>query len=185
MRRIPMRAGAHLKQLEPADAAEMYWLIDTNRTYLREWLPWLDYNQKVEDSASFIHSTIEQHNRNQGIHYGIWYHGRLAGTLGVHRIDWINKKTEIGYWLGAQFQGKGLMTEAVATYIDRLIFGSWDLEKVTIQAATGNFKSRAIPERLGFTLEGVLRRNEWLYDRFVDHAVYSLLSAEWRAAKMR
>lgn len=185
MSRIPMTGGSFLKQLEPADAAEMYWLTDTNRTYLREWLPWLDYIHKVEDTAGFIHATIDQHNRNQGTHYGIWYNGRLAGTMGVHNLDWINKKTSLGYWLGAQFQGKGLMTEAVATYIDRLIFGSWDLEKVTIQAATGNHKSRSIPERLGFQLEGILRRNEYLYDHFVDHAVYSLLRSEWQEAKGR
>ncbi|TGV06666.1 N-acetyltransferase, partial [Mesorhizobium sp. M00.F.Ca.ET.186.01.1.1] len=55
-----------------------------------------------------------------------------------------------------------------------------NLEKITIQAATGNAKSRAIPERLGFQLEGILRRNEFLYDHFVDHAVYSMLKEEWQ-----
>ncbi|WP_238933475.1 GNAT family N-acetyltransferase [Brevibacillus choshinensis] len=183
MRRIRMTENSFLKQLEPADAGEMFWLTDTNRSYLKEWLPWLDYTKKVQDTAHFINMTVNQHNNNQGTHYGIWYDGRLAGTLGVHNIDWINKKTSIGYWLGAQFQGKGLMTSAVATYIDRLIFGSWDLEKVTIQAATENHKSRSIPERLGFHLEGILRRNEFLYDHFVDHATYSLLREEWAELK--
>ncbi|KQL46190.1 alanine acetyltransferase [Brevibacillus choshinensis] len=183
MRRILMTENSFLKQLEPGDAGEMYWLTDSNRSYLKEWLPWLDYTRQVEDTAQFINMTINQHNNNQGTHYGIWYNGRLAGTLGVHNIDWINKKTSIGYWLGAQFQGKGLMTAAVATYVDRLIFGSWDLEKVTIQAATENYKSRSIPERLGFQQEGILRRNEFLYDHFVDHAVYSLLRSEWEEAR--
>lgn len=179
MRVLPMTEDSFLKQLEPGDASEMFWLIDTNRAYLRQWLPWLDYNTKVEDSAQFIAMTIDQHNNNQGTHYGIWYKGRLAGTLGVHNIDWINKKTSLGYWLGSQFQGRGLMTQAVVTYMDRLIFGSWKLERLTIQAATGNARSRAIPERLGFQLEGVMRRNEFLYDHYVDHAVYSMLRSEW------
>lgn len=185
MRLIPMTDESFLKQLELADAAEMFRLIDTNRAYLREWLPWLDYNTKVEDTAQFIGMTISQHNNNQGTHYGIWYKGRLAGTLGVHNIDWINKKTSLGYWLGAQFQGRGLMTRAVFTYMDRLVFGSWGMERLTIQAATGNAKSRAIPERLGFQLEGVLRRNEFLYDHYVDHAVYSMLRAEWQERRER
>lgn len=179
MRKISMTEESYLKQLEPADTAEMFWLTDSNRSHLRKWLPWLDYTQRMEDTANFIQMTINQHNNNQGTHYGIWYKGRLAGTLGVHNLDWINKKTSLGYWLGAQFQGKGLMTDAVATYVDRLIFQSWGLEKVTIQAATENYKSRAIPERLGFQLEGILRRNEFLYDHYVDHAVYSLLRSEW------
>ncbi|MED4908455.1 GNAT family protein [Brevibacillus centrosporus] len=180
MRRIRMTEDAVLRQLELADAEEMFWLTDTNRPYLREWLPWLDYTKRVEDTAQFIQMTINQHNNNQGTHYGIWYKGRLAGTLGVHNIDWINKKTTLGYWLGAQFQGNGLMTTAVAAYTDQLVFTSWGLEKITIMAATENYKSRSIPERLGFQLEGVLRRNEYLYDHFVDHAVYSLLRSEWK-----
>jgi len=179
MRHIVMTEESYLKQLELADATEMFWLTDTNRAHLKQWLPWLDFTNRVEDTAGFIQMTINQHNNNQGTHYGIWFKGRLAGTLGVHNLDWINKKTSIGYWLGAGFQGNGLMTEAVAVYIDKLIFGSWGMEKVTIQAATENWKSRSIPERLGFQLEGVLRRNELLYDHYVDHAVYSLLREEW------
>ncbi|MFP3387319.1 GNAT family N-acetyltransferase [Brevibacillus sp. SIMBA_040] len=179
MRHIVMTEESYLKQLELADATEMFWLTDTNRAHLKEWLPWLDFTNRVEDTAGFIQMTINQHNNNQGTHYGIWFKGRLAGTLGVHNLDWINKKTSIGYWLGAGFQGNGLMTEAVAVYIDKLIFGSWGMEKVTIHAATENWKSRLIPERLGFQLEGVLRRNEFLYDHYVDHAVYSLLREEW------
>ncbi|MBH0331407.1 alanine acetyltransferase [Brevibacillus brevis] len=179
IQQIAINEDTYLKQLELADAEELFLLTDSNRENLMEWLPWLNYTKKVEDSRQFIQATIHQYNDNRGIHYGIWYQGRLAGTVGVHTVDWINKKTSIGYWLGAQFQGKGLMTEAVATYLDVLIFGSWDLEKVTIQAATENHKSRSIPERLGFQLEGILRRNEFLYDHYVDHATYSLLKEEW------
>lgn len=183
MRVIPLDNESQLKQLEPRDAAEMFRLIDSNRAYLRQWLPWVDYNVSVEDTAGFIAMKMEQHNNNQGTHYGIWHQGRLAGTLGVHRIDWFNKNTALGYWLAAPFQGRGLMTKAVAVYMDRLVFGSWGLERLAIQAATGNVRSRAIPERLGFQLEGVLRHIEFLNGRFVDHAVYSMLRSEWQARR--
>jgi ribosomal-protein-serine acetyltransferase len=51
---------------------------------------------------------------------------------------------------------------------------------VEIRAAVENKKSRAIPERLGFLFEGVERDGEWLYDHFVDLAVYGMLAADWR-----
>jgi ribosomal-protein-serine acetyltransferase len=54
---------------------------------------------------------------------------------------------------------------------------------VEIGCAPGNRKSCAIPERLGFTREGVLRQREWLYDHFVDHVVYGILAEEWRARR--
>ncbi|USG66732.1 GNAT family N-acetyltransferase [Brevibacillus ruminantium] len=180
MRVIPMTEYAVLRRLELTDAEEMFWLTDTNRAHLRQWLPWLDHIKTVADTGRFISATLDQDMRNQGTHFGIWYNGRLAGTVGAHNIDWNNRKTSLGYWLGAQYSGHGLMTEAVSAYLDHLVFGVWNLHRVTIQAATENAKSRAIPERLGFTLEGIMRSNEFLYDHFVDHAVYSMLSNEWR-----
>ena len=58
-------------------------------------------------------------------------------------------------------------------------FNDMGLNRVVIRCATGNRRSRAIPERLGFTLEGVAKQSEWLYDHFVDLAIYSLLRSEW------
>jgi ribosomal-protein-serine acetyltransferase len=177
---IQLSPDAYIRHLELDDAEALFRLTDTNRTYLRQWLPWVDSVQSVRDTARFISLTIEQALRHQGYNYGIWYKGKLAGTLGVHGINWANRRTTIGYWLGERFQGKGLMTDAVAAYIDHLIFGQWDLNRVEIAAATENRRSRAIPERLGFQLEGIIRSNELLRDHFVDHAVYGLLAAEWK-----
>ncbi|QQE75157.1 GNAT family N-acetyltransferase [Brevibacillus composti] len=180
MKVIPVHADTVLRRLEMHDAKEMFWLTDTNRAHLRQWLPWLDYVTTEEDTRRFISATLDQDNRRQGTHFGIWHQGRLAGTVGVHNIDWTNRKTSIGYWLGAQYAGRGLMTESVSAYLDHLIFGEWDLHRATIHAATENHRSRAIPERLGFKLEGILRSNEFLYDHYVDHAVYGMLASEWR-----
>lgn len=59
-------------------------------------------------------------------------------------------------------------------------FEKLNLNKVLIGCATGNLRSQKIPESLGFTYEGTLRQNEWLYDHFVDHKIYSLLKSEWK-----
>jgi ribosomal-protein-serine acetyltransferase len=53
------------------------------------------------------------------------------------------------------------------------------LNKVEIRCATGNLKSCAIPQRLGFKQEGIIRQGEWLYDHFVDLNLYGLLVGEW------
>jgi ribosomal-protein-serine acetyltransferase len=57
-------------------------------------------------------------------------------------------------------------------------FGALGLHRVSIRCAVENRRSRAIPERLGFTFEGVARGSEWLYDHFVDHAIYGLLRTD-------
>lgn len=175
---IPVDADVELRILEDWDAEEMYRLIDRNREHLRQWLPWVDYETSVEDSRNFIRTSLQHYLDNESFSLGIRFQGQLAGVIGYHTINWPSRKVEIGYWLGAEFQGKGLMTRscrAMVTYaFEKLL-----LNRVTILCATGNLRSRAIPERLGFTQEGILRESEWLYDHFVDLVGYSMLAREW------
>jgi ribosomal-protein-serine acetyltransferase len=84
----------------------------------------------------------------------------------------------LGYWLGEEYQGKGLVTAACRALVEHA-FGELGLNRVVISCATENEKSCAIPERLGFRREGIERQAEWLYDHFVDHVTYSALASEW------
>ena len=168
-----------LRLFEEADAPEVFALIDRNRAHLREWLPWVDYNTSPDDSLKFIRHSQQQYLNNEGFQLCIYYQGRLAGVIGYHTVNWPNRHVEIGYWLGEQFQGKGLMTRACRALVG-YAFERLMLNRVAILCATGNTRSRAIHERLGFTQEGIVRDGEWLYDHFVDLVIYSMLTREWR-----
>ena len=76
------------------------------------------------------------------------------------------------------------MTKTVLALL-QYAFEDLQLNKVEIRAAVGNAKSRAIPERLGFTKEGTIREAEWLYDHYVDHVAYGMLASEWKLVKVR
>jgi ribosomal-protein-serine acetyltransferase len=179
MFRYELSKTAELRLLEARHAEELSALTDRNRDHLRAWLPWVDRNRTVEDRRNFIRRALKQFAENNGFQAGIWYKGRLAGVVGYHGIDWQNRSTTLGYWLGEEFQGKGLMTKACWAMVDHA-FKELGLNRVGIACATENNRSRAIPERLGFRQEGVQRQAEWLYDRFVDHALYAMLASEWR-----
>lgn len=178
---FPMTAGPdlELRLLEEADAEELFALVDANRAYLREWLPWLDQNTEVEHTRAFIRATQKQYADRNGFTCGIRRRGRLVGVVGLHGIDWPNLKTSIGYWVAEAHQGHGIVTRSCAALLPHL-FEELGLNRVEIACAPGNARSAAIPERLGFTREGLLRQRERLYDRFVDHVEYGLLAAEWR-----
>ena len=171
-----------LALLEEQHAPELFRLLDANRAYLRQWLPWLDANTKPEHTVSFIHASLRQFAARDGLACGIRFHGALVGVAGLHRIDWANRRTGVGYWIAEAHQGKGLVTRACAGLLD-YAFGELGLHQVEIGCAPGNLRSGAIPERLGFTREAVLRQREWLYDHFVDHVVYGMLSSEWAARR--
>ena len=102
--------------------------------------------------------------------------------MGFHKIDWLNRSTSIGYWLGESYQGKGLITKACSKVLE-YSFGRMGLNRIEIRCATENLKSRAIPERLGFKDEGIIRDAEWLYDHYVDHIIYGMLESQWRSSE--
>ncbi|MEP0849315.1 GNAT family N-acetyltransferase [Funiculus sociatus GB1-A4] len=167
-----------LKLLEVEHAEELFALTDSCRNYLREWLPWVDGTKTVEDTKSFIESSLK-FSANDGFPVGIWYKGRIAGCIAYHTIDWDNRSTSIGYWLGENFQKRGLMTKACGAMVHYAL-DELNLNRVEIRCGVGNFKSRAVPERLGFTNEGTLRESQWLYDHFVDLVVYGMLARDWQ-----
>ncbi len=174
----PLDDKTYLKLLEVRDAEKLFQLTISSKETLREWLPFIDYTKTVADTESFIKSTMQQYANNNGIQCAIWYEGKIAGVIGFHAVNWSNKSTSIGYWLGNDFVGHGLMTKAVKAFVDYAL-KELKLNRVEIRAAVENQKSRAIPERLGFTEEGCIRQSEWLYDHYVDHVVYGMLADEW------
>src|SRR5699024_1785292 len=173
-----LNEDSELRLLEPRHAESLFLLTDKSRNHLREWLSWVDFIKEVNDSKSFIEGTLKQFGNNNGFQAGIWYRGGLAGVIDLHGINWSNKSTSIGYWLGEEFQGKGLITNACKSVIN-YCFNELKLKRIEIYAATENHKSQAIPERLGFQKEGCIRNREFLYDRYVDHYVFGLIREEY------
>lgn len=169
----------HLKLLERRDAKELFELIHNNRPHLREWMPWVAGTTELEHTESFIQSTLDKFAKSNGFDAGIWHNGTLAGTVGFHEINTLHGFTSIGYWLGKEFEGRGLMTQAVEALVE-YAFHTLGLHRVEIRCASLNLKSQAIPKRLGFTEEGQVREAEWLYDHHVDHIIYGMLQREWK-----
>lgn len=167
-----------LRLLEERHADELYALVDANRTYLREWLPWVDATSSVAETRTFIKSGLQLFADNGAFNSGTWYRGHLVGTIGLHQIDWAGA-TEIGYWLSESTQGNGIMTRGCRGLID-YAFHELGLNRVQIRCAPANRKSRAIPERLGFAEEGTVRQGERLGDRLVDLVIYGMLAEDWR-----
>ena len=166
-----------LRLLENQQAPLLFALIEKNRKYLRSWLPWLDHNVRAADSRAFIECSRERYANREGLDMGLWHKEILIGLVGFNQFSWGPRSGEMGYWLDKEAQGAGLMTRSCSALLEHA-FAELDLNRIEIRCAVDNARSRAIPERLGFRLEGQLRQAEWLYDRFVDHAVYGLLARE-------
>src|SRR5690606_10610603 len=129
--------------------------------------------------GEFLDQTASYHREGRGVRMAIEIDRALAGVVGIEAVHRSNRRAAIGYWLDGAHEGRGWMTRAGRAMCD-YGFGELGLNRLEIRAATGNRRSRAVPERLGFVYEGIWRQSEWLYDRFVDLAVYGMLASEWR-----
>jgi ribosomal-protein-serine acetyltransferase len=174
--RFDLSDDCHMKLLEEADAEELYGVVEQNRAYLAEWLPW-PAGQTLEGTVEFIRKSRRQLDENDGFQAVLVLEGRIVGAAGYTGIKWEARSTGLGYWLAEGYQGRGLMTRAVGALTDHA-FDELGLNRVEIQVASDNHRSRAIPERLGFKEEGLLREYERVGDRYLDIVVYALLARE-------
>lgn len=163
----------NLEHLQP-----FFELAQQNQDHIREWMFWIGADYSLADAEQHIQHALERWAANDGFEAGIWYKGTLAGCVRYNYIDWTHRNTEIGYWLGAAFQGLGLATKACRALINHA-FTDLALHRVEIRCLSENLKSRRIPERLGFIEEGLVRQVRWRRDHFADHVVYGMLASEW------
>lgn len=182
MRLLPVDEELELRLLHLEHAAELFALTERNRVYLRTWLPWLDTVTTVADTENYIRTTLSNFACTQAFMAGIWTDEKLIGVVGHNTINWDHRISQLGYWLAEEHQGKGVMSRALRSVVAQG-FSQLEINRFVVTVATENRRSRAVPERLGFMLEGTLRQAEWLYDHYVDHAVYGLLRSEWKDSR--
>jgi ribosomal-protein-serine acetyltransferase len=182
MLRHDLPDGSCLRLLEEQDADELAAVIHANGEYLAAWMPWVPEDYDRDSALEFIRRARQELADSRSMQLGVTRAGAIVGVAGLHAIDHRHLYGSVGYWLAAEAQGHGTMTLAVAALCDHA-FGTWRLHRVEIRAAPDNARSRAIPERLGFQQEGVVREVERFRDRWRDHVVYGMLASEWREAK--
>lgn len=169
-----------LRMFTARDAEALYVLTKASEDHLRQWLGWLNNIQTIEDTMRYIQSTWDSFTALGGFPttFAIIYRGSIAGTISFNRISELHRSASIGYWVGKPYGGKKLAQRAFSAMLT-YGFEVLNLNRIEVHIATENKASRAIPEKFGFTQEGVLREAEWLYDHYVDHVIYSLLKKEW------
>jgi len=158
------------------DASDIFVTLDGEREYMREWLPFVDNTNEVSDTIQAVQSLVASENKQ----FTIRYKERLVGLIGFKDTDFVNRRTEIGYWLSESVQGKGVMTQSVKALL-AYAFSELNMNRVQIRTAVDNIKSSNIPKRLGFQFEGTERDGELLVDNvYTDINVYSLLKREFK-----
>ena len=169
-----------LEMLEDIHAESLLNLVNANRPYLREWLPWVDNMQTVANFTYYISDTNKRAAAKTDFGYAIIIDKNIVGRIGLHHINHTNRIAEIGYWLADGLQGRGIITSCCKALITHA-FKELGLNRIEIKCGLGNDKSRAIAEILQFKQEGILQQAEMLNGKFIDLYLYAMLKEEWNA----
>ena len=162
-----------LRAPHPRYAAEMNAAIAESLPELRRWMPWAQTLPTLPESRQQQIQAREAFLAREDLQLILFQGDRIIGSSGLHRIDWDIPKFEIGYWVRTPDSGRGYATEAVEA-LERFAFDSLGARRIEIRSATTNWASRAIPERLGYQLEGILRSDSRHADGSLrDTAVYA------------
>lgn len=162
-----------LRAPHPDHAVEINAAVRESIEELRPWMPWASSTPTLEESRAHQVSARTAFLAREDLPLILFRGDRIVGGSGLHRIDWTVPKFETGYWVRSSEARQGYVTEAVAA-IAELAFEVLGARRLEIRASTLNRRSLAVPMRLGFTLEGVLRQDARHMDGSLrDTAVYA------------
>ncbi|WP_010275722.1 GNAT family N-acetyltransferase [Paenibacillus senegalensis] len=143
------------------DGQYVYEAIMASLADLRPWLPFANQEQSLENTEANIREAQSKFLKREDLRLLIFdkHNHNLIGSSGLHNPNWVVRKFEIGYWIDSRYQGNGYMTEAVEG-ITGFAFSELEARRVEIRCDEKNIRSRAIPERLNYELEGILRNDD-------------------------
>jgi ribosomal-protein-serine acetyltransferase len=168
-----------LRPLTRADAPAYYACVLENFERLQPWFSWATPALTLADVETEIAGMDAQPEPKRDLPFAFWNGERFGGSIGLYKIDWENRIARIGYWIDAELEGHGLVSRAARALVD-YAFSDLKLNRIEIRCAPQNTASRAVPERLGFTVEGTQRDVLALRGGFQDLIMYAMLARDPR-----
>jgi ribosomal-protein-serine acetyltransferase len=145
----------------PGDSKFVWPAVNESQAELRPWMPWAYPQAEQAGVEEFCRRAASNYILREQFHYLLFLQGTetCVGTCGTPRLNWKVPMFEIGYWLRTPHCGRGYMQEAVQA-VERMCFDLFRAERIEIRCDARNVRSARVAERAGYTLEGVLRRQE-------------------------
>jgi ribosomal-protein-serine acetyltransferase len=174
--------GAELRPIEPWQAEEFLAHMDRARALVDPWIPFAAAARDLTSARALLQRYADKQAADTGRLHGIWLDGTLVGGVLFRRFEAERGNCEIGCWLEAAAEGRGLVTRASRKLID-WAFGVRGMHRVEWVASSANRRSVAVAERLGMTREGVLREAYPYRGKRHDEEIWAVLAREWQKGR--
>ncbi len=167
-----------LKVLEDEDIKSLWGVINQYKNELRPWLDWVDIVNSLEEYSSYMNRTKYEESIGIQKHFVVSVDHQAKGEIVFDDFDAQVRSCNLGYWLSPELQNKRIMTRACQEAITKA-FQSLNVDKINIKFISSNKPSLALAKRLGFRLDGVLRKNILYHGIIEDEVVMSCFRDEW------
>lgn len=169
-------ARLSIRPFRQADADAFAYAVLESVGSLMAWMPWCHADYTSEEAREWFVMCADQLQSETSYEFGMFTADGsvLLGGISVNQINREHNYGNIGYWVRASAQGRGIATEAVeviATYA----FRELGLTRLEIVAQVDNLPSRRVAEKAGATFECVSRNRLWFDGAPRDAAMYALL----------
>ena len=124
----------------------------------------------IQNAHEFLQRTISEGSATK---FCIEIEGAAVGGIGVHPGEDVHRHTAtVGYWLGEEFWGRGIMTEVVTAVTD-FCFANFPLRRISAEVFANNPASARVLEKAGFIFEGRLKNNVVKDGEVLDSLLYA------------
>ncbi len=168
-----------LETLQSQEIKELWEVISKYKKELRPWLDWVDMIQSYEEYQDYMSRV--QYEESIGIQKGyvVCINGVAQGEIAFDDFDARTRSCNLGYWLSPEYQQRGIMFRACVEAINQ-IFDTLNIDKINIRFIGSNKASLGIGTKLGFKIDGVLRKNLLYQGKLEDEVVMSCFREEWK-----
>ena len=167
-----------LRRMKPSDLADVF--DYAKRSEVSEFLLWYPHDE-LAFTRRYLKIVDTKYKRGEFYDWAVVNKadGKMIGTAGFTRFDIFNNTGEIGYVLNSEYWGRGLAAEASRAVIT-FGFEVLGLRRIEAKYMIENTSSRRVAEKCGMSEEGILRESVYAKGKYVDVAVASILSDEYK-----
>ncbi len=148
-----------------------------NDKEIAKWTLRIPHPYKEIDALRFIKESKYNLKKKTAYAFGIVLQktDTVIGIIDLHSVCWESKNAEIGYWIGREYWGKGIATEAVKLVLT-YGFEKLKLKRIYAKVFSGNKASLKVLQKNGFKKEGILRKSRFKNNKWIDEVIFSKLS---------
>jgi ribosomal-protein-serine acetyltransferase len=176
-----------LRPFRRRDAEALISAVGASIDELVQWLPWAHRGYGRSEAVRFIRESNSAWAEGRAFDFTIRWRDESRprlGNLSVWHTSRRERSAEIGYWVRSDATAQGIAAEAAARVV-QIAIDELGLHRVTLRIATGNRASERVAEKLGFTREGLLRKEVLVAGEWMDHSLWAILDEEFRAGHDR